>query len=63
MPNPHRYKTKHGYISPAPGNLPERGKSLLAKVYGECRVRNPGEVKENKAKCARIAWSVVKRNA
>ena len=62
MPNiPGRLKYK-GYISPAPGDLSKSNKKLLARVYGGCRVKNPGEIPANKSKCARIAWSVVNKN-
>lgn len=61
MPNPKHYPTYHGYISPAPGNLNQHDRKLLAKVYGTCRERNPGENPQAKSKCARIAWSVVNK--
>lgn len=47
-------RTVEGFESPEPGNLPEAGKRLLAKVYAECR--KSGKAKEN---CAKTAWSAV----
>lgn len=61
MPKIKGRKTYKGYISPAPGKLNENNKKLLARVYGSCRVQNPGEIKTNKTKCAKIAWSVVNK--
>ena len=52
-----RARSVEGFESPEPGNLPEEGKSLLAKVYAKCR-KDGGD----KEKCSRIAWSSV-RNA
>ena len=43
-----------GFESPEPGDLPEGGKQVLARVYAECRAG--GNAKE---KCAKIAWGAV----
>jgi hypothetical protein len=43
-----------GFESPEPGELPEAGAKLLAKVYASCR-KDGGD----KEKCARIAWGAV----
>lgn len=50
----------NGYISPAPGTLSKKYRDILGKAYASCRKKNPGELKKNKTKCARIAWDVVK---
>lgn len=62
MPNIKGRLKYKGYISPAPrvgASISE--KRLLAKVYGTCRTKNSGEIKANKTKCSKIAWSVVNR--
>ena len=43
-----------GYEPPPSGDLAEKGKHILAKVYAECR-RDGGD----KEKCAKIAWGAV----
>jgi hypothetical protein len=35
---------------------------MVKVVYGNCRVKNPGEDPKLKAMCARIAWSAAKRS-
>jgi hypothetical protein len=45
-----------GFESPEPGNLPEAGKKLLARVYAECR---KGQMSADKEKCAKEAWAAV----
>ncbi len=49
-------KKVKGFESPEPGNLPKKGADLLAKVYADCREKG-----NDKEKCAKIAWSVVKK--
>ena len=52
---------------PPSEGLPAKGKALLKKVYGECRLSwvkehpDDQENADNKAKCAKVAWSVVKK--
>lgn len=50
-------RTVGGFESPEPGDLPEKGKEILAAAYAECR-KNGG----SKEKCSKIAWGAV-RNA
>ena len=45
-----------GYESPEPGDLPEKGKEILASTYASCR-RDGGD----KEKCAKIAWGAVRK--
>lgn len=62
MPDRHGPGTRHGYMMPPPGHeITEHQKHILRVVYGDCRVQNPGEDPEAKAKCARIAWGAAKR--
>ncbi|MDD2246345.1 MAG: hypothetical protein PHC39_04605 [Proteiniphilum sp.] len=62
MPNKHGPGTHLGYTMPAPGDATEREKHILRIVYGECRSKYyPGESQENKARCAKIAWSAARR--
>lgn len=61
MPNLKGKGTYKGYRSPAPGEHSKGYADVLRKVYGSCRVYNPGESKEKKAKCARIAHAAAKR--
>jgi hypothetical protein len=61
MPNKVGRGTYGGYQQPPAGNHPESEQHVLRMVYGKCRQQNPGEDPENKAKCARIAWSAVNR--
>ena len=62
MPDKKGPNTYHGYESPHPGNLNPHAAHILKVVYGTCREQNPGEDPENKAKCARIAWSAAKKD-
>jgi hypothetical protein len=49
-------------MTPPPSHgMTEHAKHVLRIVYGECRSQNPGEDPETKAKCARIAWAMAKR--
>ena len=62
MPNKHGPGTHPGYQMPSPGHMiNEHQEKILRVVYGECRLQNPGEDPESKAKCARIAWSAAKK--
>jgi hypothetical protein len=62
MPNRHGPGTHNGYLMPPPGHeITKHQEHVLRIVYGDCRVQNPGEDPESKAKCARIAWSAAKR--
>lgn len=45
-----------GFESPEPGGIPEKGKSLLAKVYARCRADGG-----DKEKCSKVAWAAVNR--
>lgn len=47
-------RTVGGFESPEPGDLPEKGKKILAETYASCR-KDGG----SKEKCARIAWGAV----
>jgi len=49
---------KEEYIPPPSGDLPERKKRVLARVYAECRKK---QKRADKAKCAKIAWGAVHR--
>ena len=49
------------YRPPKSGTLPARGKHILRVVYVKCREANPGESHAAKAKCARVAWSAVRK--
>jgi hypothetical protein len=49
-------KIKGGYESPEPGDLPEKGKEILASTYAACR-KDGGD----KEKCAKIAWGAVRK--
>jgi len=51
-----------GYLSPSPGKISKKKRTLLAKVYSACRHKNPGEIKSRKTKCSKIAWSVVNKS-
>lgn len=53
--------TYKGYTSPAPGKLDKENKQYLAKIYGSCRTKNPGEIPSRKTKCAKIAWNTVNK--
>lgn len=48
-------RTVNGYESPEPGELPEAGADLLARVYSKCRADGG-----DKEKCSKIAWSAVR---
>jgi hypothetical protein len=57
-----RYSYK-GYQQPPAGGHSEAEQHILRVVYGKCRAeRYPGESQENKSRCAKIAWSVVKKS-
>jgi cation transport regulator ChaB len=45
-----------GYEPPESGDLPNKGKEILAKVYADCRSNNPDRSKEA---CSKIAWGAV----
>jgi hypothetical protein len=47
-------KIVDGFTSPEPGDLPEAGEDLLARVYSKCRADGG-----DKEKCSRIAWTAV----
>jgi len=49
-------RTVGGYESPEPGDLPEKGKKILAETYASCR-KDGGD----KEKCSKIAWGAVER--
>lgn len=49
------------YKVPKSGRLPKKGKHILKKVYVSCRTQNPGESHKSKSKCAKIAWSAVRK--
>jgi len=49
------------YTPPPSGILPLYGKKILKKVYATCRADKPGEIPARKSKCARIAWSTVRK--
>lgn len=49
-------KKVRGFLSPEPGNLPEKAIDILAEVYASCR-----EDGNNKEKCAKIAWGAVRK--
>ena len=49
------------YKPPRSGTLPAKGKRILKKVYVGCRKKNRGEEPAKKSKCARIAWSKVRK--
>jgi hypothetical protein len=49
-------RTVDGFESPEPGDIPEKGKQLLAETYAKCR-KDGGE----KEKCSKIAWGAVNR--
>lgn len=50
----YKAKTVDGFLSPEPGDLPEAGENLLARVYSKCRADGG-----DKEKCAKIAWTAV----
>lgn len=43
-----------GYLSPEPGDLDEKGRTILSHTYANCR-SNGGD----KEKCSKIAWNAV----
>jgi len=62
MPHKHGKGTHKGYQMPPPGrDLDPHQRHVLRITYGECRVQNPGESRDAKSKCARIAWAAAKR--
>lgn len=61
MPNKRGHHTHRGYMSPKTGRHSKKYADTVRRVYGGCRVNNPGEAQENKAKCARIAHYVAKK--
>ena len=61
MPQIKGRMSMHGFNSPAPGKLSMQNKRLLTRVYAKCRQHDPQENKLSKARCARIAWKVVKK--
>ena len=48
------------YEPPKSGDAPKEVKDILNKVYNDCRKIHPGESKEWKTRCSKIAWFVVK---
>lgn len=63
MPHKRGKRTYRGYEQPPAGKLPESGQKILRAVYGKCRAEKfPGESRESKSRCARIAWGAVKRS-
>ena len=48
------------YEPPPSGDAPKEVKAILNKVYNDCRKLHPGEVKEWKMRCSKIAWFAVK---
>lgn len=57
-------RRKHlGYISPAPGTHSNKYAKVLNVVYGDCRVKHPGEITANKEYCAKVAHTVARRVA
>jgi hypothetical protein len=63
MPDVPGRRKHNGYISPAPGNHSVKYSKTLNVVYGNCRVRHPGEIPANKEYCAKVAHSVARRVA
>ena len=61
MPNRRGPNTSLGYESPPTGTQPPCIRKMVKKVYGACRVQNPGEAPALKGMCARIAWSAAKK--
>jgi len=49
-------KTVRGYLSPEGGDISDSDLDTLANVYADCR-----DDSEDKDKCSKIAWSVVKK--
>ena len=49
------------YEPPAAGDAPKEVREILDKVYNDCRKLHPGESKEWKTWCSKIAWFVVKK--
>jgi len=55
----------HAFVPPPSGDLDPKGKTILAKVYSGCRRKwvdahpDDPENKENKASCAKQAWTAV----
>jgi len=48
------------YEPPPSGDAPKEVKDILSKVYNDCRKLHPGEAKEWKMRCSKIAWFAVK---
>ena len=48
------------YEPPQSGDAPKEVKSILNEVYNDCRKLHPGESKEWKTRCSKIAWFAVK---
>ena len=48
------------YEPPDSGDAPKEVKDILEKVYNDCRKLHPGESKEWKMRCSKIAWFAVK---
>jgi len=48
------------YEPPQAGDAPKAVKDILDEVYNDCRKRHPGESKEWKTRCSKIAWHAVK---
>jgi hypothetical protein len=59
MPNKRGRNTFAGYQQPLASGHSAAEQHVLRTVYGTCRHRHPGEDPEDKALCARIAWSAV----
>ena len=48
------------YEPPPSGDAPKEMRDILSKVYNDCRKLHPGEAKEWKTRCSKIAWFAVK---